>query len=491
MNKECTVVVIGGGIAGISCIESLFQDFEAGKSRFNRVVLITESRLVKSITSYELRGRQLEWFDVNEELPEIAISANKPEGLEFISIIGKVVRIDSSSQVLVYYDGRANCEQHYDVISLCTGSIPRELSWPHRSLSKEIDERIIIIRDTNTILDLREKLKHCRRVVIVGNGGIGLELVDKIAQCEKIWVIRDDSIGLTFFDSGASKFLLDARRNKLANQSGRSQRPSYSATTKVTTTYGDFGPSLGPDWSSDIELKGMTDSTNSLEIIYNDEVSGICYGGGNFPLSVTTKGDKSFDCDLIISAIGVLPNPPLVEGVKLSLSTTDGGVLIDDQMRTSVKNIYAAGDVVCCEGWTDSELWFQMRLWVQARQMGYYAGKCIVEHLNGRDPGIYFNFDCFTHCTTFFGYRLILLGRYNAQNMNADDAADCEIIARVNPMKDYVKLVIKNSKIIGAVLVGESGLEETIENLIRDQIDISAYKDHILDGTVDIEDYFD
>lgn len=490
MSRDLTVVVIGGGVAGISCVESLFQEFENSTSHFKTVVLISESTLVKRVTSHELRGHQLEWLNVEECQLEVAFS-NKPEGLKLITIKGKVLKIIPSSRTLFYTTGTAVNSQGYDVISLCTGSKPRQLSLRSENLAEEITSKILVIRDTSTVLELKHRLSLCRKIVIIGNGGIGLELVDKIATCDKVWIIRDQSIGFTFFDSGAAKFLLDARRTTEKIQSRPPKNQDHTSTIIDRPEPGRFGPSLGPDWASGIKLEGNSALADHLDIIYNDELENIDFDVDGSRLIVTTLSGKKVDCDLIVAAIGVVPDPPPVEGDSLLLCEQDRGVVIDEQMRTSVPYIYAAGDVVSCDKWTHSDLWFQMRLWVQARQMGHYAGKCIVEHLANRDPSIYFNFDCFTHCTTFFGYKLILLGRYNLQHFAQDESPKCEIIARVNPSKDYVKLIIKEGRIIGAVLVGESGLEETVENLIQDQIDVSAYKDQILDGTVDIEDYFD
>lgn len=43
----------------------------------------------------------------------------------------------------------------------------------------------------------------------------------------------------------------------------------------------------------------------------------------------------------------------------------------------------------------------------------------------------------------------------------------------------------------GAVLLGETGLEETFENLILDGLDLSAYGPHILDPDFELEHFFD
>lgn len=255
---------------------------------------------------------------------------------------------------------------------------------------------------------------------------------------------------------------------------------------------GGFGPALGPNWLQNYKLEGNSGECRELDIIFGDEVFDIVYDNRHeYPLLVTTKTGKQIQCDLVVSAVGVEPNKINIINGHLDLNKPEEGILIDTQMRTSLDGVYAAGDVVSCENWPPNELWFQMRLWTQARQLGFYAGQCIAAHRRNQDPSIYFSFDCFTHCTNFFGHKLVLLGRYNGQSLTEDESKKCEVIARVNPGRDYIKLLLKSGKIVGAVLVGDSGLEETIESLIHDQIDVSDYKEHLLDDTVDIDDYFD
>jgi Pyridine nucleotide-disulphide oxidoreductase len=47
-------------------------------------------------------------------------------------------------------------------------------------------------------------------------------------------------------------------------------------------------------------------------------------------------------------------------------SRRDGGVIIDEQMQTSVPGVFAAGDVCCAKALEQASAhWFQMRLWTQ------------------------------------------------------------------------------------------------------------------------------
>ena len=50
---------------------------------------------------------------------------------------------------------------------------------------------------------------------------------------------------------------------------------------------------------------------------------------------------------------------------------------------------------------------------------------------------------------------------------------------------------MQDGKMQGAVLIGETDLEETFENLILNQLDLSSYGEDLLNPDIDIEDYFD
>ena len=59
-------------------------------------------------------------------------------------------------------------------------------------------------------------------------------------------------------------------------------------------------------------------------------------------LGVEVDGHDTIPAELVICAAGVKPNAAFCEGV---IDLEHGGVVVDDHMRSSVDNIYAAGDV--------------------------------------------------------------------------------------------------------------------------------------------------
>jgi len=242
------------------------------------------------------------------------------------------------------------------------------------------------------------------------------------------------------------------------------------------------GAALGPDWQYEAMFGNRADKNVIIE--YETEVKRITKGDR---VKVELTNDKVYECDFVVSATGVTPNSGLVirDGRHFDIAN-DGGIKVNWKMETNLPDIFAAGDV-CTVDWT-SEHWFQMRLWSQARQMGLYAAKCMHSSLTNETILQDFCFELFTHVTSFFGFKVILLGLYNAQGL---DKKDCELLVRVRECQEYVKLVVRNGRVVGAVLIGDSDLEEMCENLILNQINVTNLMDNLLDPDVDIDDYFD
>lgn len=87
----------------------------------------------------------------------------------------------------------------------------------------------------------------------------------------------------------------------------------------------------------------------------------------------------------------------------------------------------------------------------------------------------------------FLSLQVVLLGKYNGQGLGLDH----ELMLRCTKGHEYIKVVMQDGRMMGAVLIGETNLEETFENLILNQMDLSRYGEDLLDPNIDIEDYFD
>ncbi len=68
---------------------------------------------------------------------------------------------------------------------------------------------------------------------------------------------------------------------------------------------------------------------------------------------------------------------------------------------------------------------------------------------------------------------------------------ELEIWIRITPNEEYVKVLVYKGKIVGALLIGDTDMEETMENLILNRMDVTNYGIALLDPDIDITDYFD
>ncbi|XP_069084629.1 pyridine nucleotide-disulfide oxidoreductase domain-containing protein 1 isoform X2 [Pleurodeles waltl] len=515
-------LVVGGGIAGVTCAEQLALQFPS-----DEVILVTSSPLIKAVTHFKQISKTLEEFEVEEQ--PITILENKFPNIRVIQ--SAVKRLESAQHIVVTEDGK---QYIYEKLCICAGAKPK--------LIFEGNPYVLGIRDTDSAKEFQKQLKQAKRIAIVGNGGIALELVYEIEGCEVIWAIKDKAIGNTFFDPGAAEFLIPQLRTE------KPEAPMPLKRTKYTTE-GDPGEgssrrpaepgsALGPDWHGGLDLKATKDFSHRVHIETSCEIKNVylqddfkklqiislnfpkpeqddqdsksdtdsslvkqeVIGGKphsatsqdlrlcaeSWPVYIELTNGKIYGCDFIVSATGVVPNvEPFLCGNSFDVAV-DGGLKVDDHMRTSLPDVYAAGDI-CTASWEHSSLWQQMRLWTQARQMGWYAGKCIAADILEESVEMDFCFELFAHVTRFFNYKVVLLGKYNAQGLGSDH----ELLLRCTKGHEYVKAVMQNGRMMGAVLIGETDLDETFENLILNQMDLSMYGENLLDPNVDIEDYFD
>ncbi|CAL7943250.1 unnamed protein product [Xylocopa violacea] len=470
---NCTFVIVGGGIAGVSCIESI-----AFLAPEEKIVLITASPLIKAVTNIVPIGKTLVQFDVEEKDVEHLIKIQ--DSLKIIHDF--VIKVNVLNKQVETKNGTI---VNYKMLCLCNGARPK--------LIKE-HINILGIRDTESVLQFSQKIKNSRRIVIVGNGGIATEIVHEVDGLEIIWVIKDKHISATFVDPGAAEFFMDKlyKTDTLANPNLRAVTKRMRYTVSETTAV-KGGPALGPDWHNNFDIKSTFLKSAKVQVEYECEIVKILNESEQkefdpiqeWSIYVQLTNGKIIGCDFIVSATGVVPNSDIM-GLENLKKGEDGGLLVDWKLETSEQDVYAAGDV-CSAGWELAKHWFQMRLWTQAHQMGRYAAKSMVFKLKNEEFLQDFCFELFSHVTKFFGYKVILLGLYNGQKLDNN----YEILLRITKRHEYVKLILKDGKMQGAVLIGDTDLEEMCENLILDQLDLSIYGDDLLNPDIDIEDYFD
>ena len=352
---EATFVIVGGGIAGVSCVEQITY-----LCPDEPVILISASSVVKSVTNLSQISKLLSSFDVTEK--DNSTFASEFANLKVIQ--GIVNEVDPEKrEILLENDSKIK----YKYLVLCHGAKPK--------LLPNADEKYVLgIRDTESVEKFQTYLKEARKIVIVGNGGIATELVHELQNVEIVWVIKDSSISATFVDCGAGQFFLDdLTKSQDEKSSAVTKRTKYTAMEfeELSTTKNVIGGALGPDWHSSMNTKSGLSQGKKVSIETECEIQDIKVQ--NNEVLVTLSNGKTFSTDFIVSATGVIPGGKMIKVPNLELDNQDA-IIVNQEMQTNIKGIFAAGDVCSCQHWDHSPHWIQMRLWTQARQMGAYAG---------------------------------------------------------------------------------------------------------------------
>ena len=222
---------------------------------------------------------------------------NSPEGLAKIGVNTKmkheVTDIDFDNKKVKVKDltSGKEFEDNYDKLVLTLGSWPIVPRFEGGNL-----ENIELCKNYDHAKTIIAKSSNAKNVVIIGAGYIGVELVE------------------AFEDLGKKVTLIDAE-------------------DRIMSKY------LDKDFT-DIAEKEF--SSRGVNLVLGEKVQKFEGANGKVTKVVTENG--SYDGDLVVLCIGFAPNTKLIKDKLETLP--NGAIIIDEYMRTSKKDVFAAGD--CC-----------------------------------------------------------------------------------------------------------------------------------------------
>jgi NADPH-dependent 2,4-dienoyl-CoA reductase/sulfur reductase-like enzyme len=108
-----------------------------------------------------------------------------------------------------------------------------------------------------------------------------------------------------------------------------------------------------------------------VDVRPGEQVTGVCRNGAK--VVVETKGGTRLTVDAVVAGIGIAPSTELAKAAGLEV---EDGVVVDDHLRTSKSDVYAAGDVA---RFTAPALGVRMRVEHEdnALTMGKAAGRAM------------------------------------------------------------------------------------------------------------------
>jgi nitrite reductase (NADH) large subunit len=209
---------------------------------------------------------------------------------------------------------------------------------------------------------------------------------------------------------------------------------------------------------------------NGLHVITGTSVEEIL--GGDHVEGIRLSSGAIVEIDILVFGKGVFPNIHLAVDAGLE---TDYGILVDEHMRTSVANIYAAGDVAEAKDLINGGRYIHA-IWPNAVEQGKVAG------LNMAGGNVEYEGGMGMNSVELFGLPSISMGITKLRK--PDDSY--EFLSKLEPEKPfYRKIAVKNGRLVGAVCIGQVENAGIFAELIRQKIDVSEIKELLLDEDFD------
>jgi NADPH-dependent 2,4-dienoyl-CoA reductase/sulfur reductase-like enzyme len=195
----------------------------------------------------------------------------------------RVTAIDAKGKTVTDERGDAVT---YGKLLLATGGTPRRLPLD--------TEQIIYFRTYDDYRRLRALANERLRFAVLGGGFIGSEIAAalKTAGRDVVMLVPEDGIGARLFPGDLSRFLVGYYREQ------------------------------GVDLRTGEGLAGLTPRAGKV--------------------LVQTTGGQEIPVDVVVAGLGIQPNVDLAEQAGMRV---DNGIVVDELLRTSVSDIFAAGDV--------------------------------------------------------------------------------------------------------------------------------------------------
>ena len=181
---------------------------------------------------------------------------------------------------------------------------------------------------------------------------------------------------------------------------------------------------------------------------------------------VRFEDGAQLDCQLVVIGKGVEASLELVGETGIEY---EHGILVEEHCRTNAQNVYAAGDVAQTMDVVRGEKWTNA-LWPCAVEQGRIAG------LNMAGGAAVYQGSMGMNSVQFLDLPVISAGLAGLREKKYDE----EIIQKPSRWA-YKRVLLKEGRIVGFVLVGEIQQAGLLRLLMSKRVDVSRLKDSLLD----------
>ncbi len=204
---------------------------------------------------------------------------------------------------------------------------------------------------------------------------------------------------------------------------------------------------------------------HGLEVKLETEVVGF---NGNSQVKAASLSDGTeIPCDMAIVGIGVLPALSFVPRDKIQV---DLGILVNNYMQTNIPEIYAAGDVAELVDIARNTPWVNA-IWPEAVNQGRIAG------MNMAGRAVAYPGSLGRNIIRVFNMDIMVGGLVTPPSDRSYD-----VITSVDKRdKTYRKLVFRNDKLVGLVMVNNIEQGGILLSLMRNRTPVMIPKENLLD----------
>lgn len=205
--------------------------------------------------------------------------------------------------------------------------------------------------------------------------------------------------------------------------------------------------------------------SKGIKVLTSTKVSRLDEGDDN-ALSVTTEDGQSLPADVVICATGVRSNTAFLEGSGVEV---DMGIVVDDFLRSSVEDVFAAGDVAQGRDLSTGDYYVQA-IQPTAVEHGKLAASNMVFGTRTPHPGnLNMNvLDTVGLISTSFGMW-----------MGVDGGEEAEM-SDIENFK-YLNLQFKDDVLVGASSLGMTQHVGVMRGLIQTGAHLGEWKDKLLE----------
>ena len=305
----------------------------------------------------------------------------------------KAEKINVEKKSVLLSDGR---DLLYDKLCVCTGSSPFLPAFK----GIEMVSPHFSFMTLDDALSLEKALTPNSRVFIIGAGLIGLKCAEGIsARCR--------SVTVTDLSDRVLSSVLDEKASELV--------------------------------AAHLEKSG-------IKLLLGNSVSEF---SGN---TAIMKNGETVDFDILVTAVGVRANTALIKDAG---GETGRGITVNTQMKTSLPDIYAAGD--CCEEYDISADNIKL---ISILPDAYLGGETAGINMAGGKKA--FTDSIPMNSIGFFGLHIMTAGAYTGEIYKAEEN------------RNLKELFFSDNRLNGFILVGDTDKAGIYTSLIRNQTPLSS-----------------